>query len=67
MPIILIQALVLFIGSIQVITKLLLFSALVKKEASFYLADIYIGDERNRNLCSVEVLLRCSGWGVRPA
>ena len=39
--IILIQALVMFIGSIQDITKLLLFSALVKKEASFYLADIY--------------------------
>ena len=37
--IILIQSLVMFIGSIQIITNLLLFSALAKQEASFHLAD----------------------------
>ena len=42
----------------NVITNLLLFSALVEKEASFHL--LQIGDERNRN-SSVQVGPYCCG------
>ena len=61
-----IQSFVMFIGFIQVITNALRFYAIASEKRGFIsLSRSMMNEIVEASKCSVEVLLRRSGWGVR--